>query len=64
MLKRNIIPIAITLGKLQYKVEKGLNKDVLSDIVESVCVFITQPVCMYDTEQWSQAKLLTGNDEE
>lgn len=64
-LKREYIPIAITsLGKLQYKVEKGLNKEVLSDIVESVCVFITNPVCMYDTEQWSQAKLLTtGNVE-
>lgn len=60
--KREYKTIAITsLGKLQYKVEKGLNKDVLSDIVESVCVFITQPVCMYDTEQWSQAKILNGN---
>ena len=53
-----LTPIAITsLGKFQYKVEKGLNKEVLSDIVESVCVFITQPVSMYDTEDWSQSKI-------
>ena len=58
-----IKPIAITsLGKLQYKVEKGLNKDILSDIVESVCVFITQPVCMYDTEQWSKGEVLGENE--
>ena len=55
-------PIAITsLGKLQYKVEKGLNKDVLSDIVESVCFFITSPVNMYKTEQWGESSLITNS---
>lgn len=57
-------PIAVTsLGKLQYKISNGINREILDEVVDSVCIFITSPVNMYKTEQWGDSSLLTLRDD-